>query len=252
MAAPAAAQERDLCADRPGLGTPACVVEPGQVQVETALADWTLDRSPGGRSDTILFGDTLLRIGLGERIEVQLGWTPLGYNRERAAGATVRATRVGDVTLGAKLNLASPDGSGFSVAVQPQVTLPAGRQPIGAGDWSASLVMPVSYDLSDAVQIQASPEINAMVDEDGQGRHLAYGGTVGLGFTLSDAVDTGLEVQAIRDRDPAGRTTLVYGGVSLGWHPSKNLQFDLGANRGLNAASDDFELYAGVTKRFGR
>lgn len=250
IAGPAVAQDRDLCTDRPGLGTPACTVEPGRALVETALADWTMDRGAGTRSDTILFGDTLARIGVSDRIELQLGWTPLGYNRERAGGAVDRATRIGDASLGAKLNLASPDGSGFSAAVQPRVTLPTGRAPIGAGDWGASLIVPLSYDVSDAVQLQASPELDAAVDGDGDGRHVAYGGTIGVGVALSEAISAGLEVQAIRDRDPAGRTTQAYGGLSLAWQTSRDLQLDVGSNLGLNHASSDFELYAGVSKRF--
>ena len=250
MAAPAAAQERDLCTDRPGLGTPACTVERGRVQVEAGLADWTLSKSAGTRSDTILFGDTLARIGVGERLEVQVGWTPLGYSRERIGGVVDRATRVGDATVGAKLNLASPDGSGFSLAVQPRVTLPVGRAPVGAGDWGASLIVPLSYDVSDAVQLQFSPEVDAAVDGDGNGRHLAYGGTAGLGFALNDAVDASLEFQAIRDRAPGGHATEAYSGLSLAWRTSKNFQFDVGANLGLNRDSDDVELYAGFSRRF--
>lgn len=250
VAAPATAQERELCTERPGLGTPPCTVAPGRVQVETALVDWTLDRGAGARSDTILFADTVVRVGVGERAEVQLGWTPAGYSRERAGAAVDRTTRVGDVMLGAKLSLASPDGSGFSAALLPQVSLPIGRRPIGAGDWSTRLLVPVSYDLSDAVQFQASPEVDAAVDEDGRGRHLAYGGTVGLDFTLSDAFETALELQAVRDRDPGGHATHAYGALSLAWKATRALQFDVGANLGLNHASDDVELYAGISRRF--
>lgn len=247
---PAAAQERELCPDRPGLGTPPCVVAPGRVQVETALADWTLDRNAGARSDTILFGDTLLRIGVGERVEVRFGWTPLGYSRERDSGMVDRATRVGDITLGAKLNLASPDGSGFSAALLPYATLPVGRAPIGAGDWGAGLVVPLSYDLSGTVQLQASPQVAAAVDVDGDGRHLAYGGTIALGWSPVDAITLDFEMQTVRDRDPAGHGTHLLGGLALAWQPSRNLQLDVGTNLGLNHDSDDLELYAGVSRRF--
>jgi hypothetical protein len=249
-AAPVAAEGRDLCPDRPGLGTPACTVDRGRVVVETGLADWTLDKSAGARSDTVLIGDTLLRIGVSDTIELQLGWTPFGYNRERVGAVVDKASRVGDVTLGAKINLHNPDGSGFSAALLPYTTLPTGRQPIGAGDWGGGLVVPLSYDLSDTVSLQASPEVDAAVDADGDGRHFAYGGTVGLGFNLTDAFAATVEVQAIRDRDPAGHATEAYGGLSVGYQTSKDVQLDVGTNVGLNHGSSDFQLYAGVSKRF--
>lgn len=113
IAAPAAAQDRDLCTDRPGLGTPACTVEPGRVLVESSLADWTMSKGGGDRSDAILFGDTLVRVGVGKQLELQVGWTPLVYSRERTGTMVDRATRAGDVTLGTKLNFAGPDGNGF-------------------------------------------------------------------------------------------------------------------------------------------
>lgn len=250
FASPVAAAERELCPDRPGLGTPACTVDRGRVQVETALIDWTLDKGAGSRTDTILVGDTLVRVGISDAIELQLGWTPYGYTRERTGGATDRASRVGDVMVGAKVNLHNPDGSGFSAALLPFATLPTGRQPIGAGDWGAGLVMPLSYELSNALSLQLTPEVDAAVDEDGAGRHLAYGGVLGLGIDLSKQVSTTLEVQVTRDRDPAGHSTEAYGALSFAYQPSDNLQLDIGSSRGLNHASSDVELYAGISKRF--
>src|SRR5262249_7615693 len=45
--APAAADGlRDLCTDRPGLGTPPCIVDRGHLIVETGIADWTHTSDP--------------------------------------------------------------------------------------------------------------------------------------------------------------------------------------------------------------
>jgi hypothetical protein len=35
------AEERALCADRPGKAIPPCIVDVGRLQLETALADWS-------------------------------------------------------------------------------------------------------------------------------------------------------------------------------------------------------------------
>lgn len=75
LAVPAAAQDkpRDYCPARPGLGSPACTMDAGRVSVETSLGDWTLDRQGGDRTDTVLISDTLVRIGLMDNLEAQVG-----------------------------------------------------------------------------------------------------------------------------------------------------------------------------------
>lgn len=252
-AAPAFAGEerRDLCPDRPGLGTPACTVEPGSMLFEVGLADWTLDRTADGRTDSWTFGDALLRAGLTPSLEVQLGWTMLGHvrDRDRTTGDVTRTTRTGDVTLALRQNLANPDGSGFSAAIMPYATLPVGGEGVGAGDWGAGLIVPVSFELG-SVSLGLTPHVDAAVDGDGDGRHLAYGSVVGLGFGVSDSVSMAAELSLTRDRDPGGRTTDALAGISAGWQPDADSQWDLGANVGLNRDSPDVELYFGFARRF--
>jgi hypothetical protein len=246
------AEERDYCPARPGIGTPACTIAPGRVSLETGLADWTRAEDSSQRSDTVLIGDTLVRIGLTDSIEAQIGWTPFGRvrSRDKLAGTIDRADRVGDALLGFKANLHNPDGSGFSAAVQPFATLPVGRGPVGAGDWGAGVIVPVSYDLNDALNLEFSPELDAAVDQDGHGRHLAYSGTAGLAVAISKAVTGSVEFEALRDEDPMGATTQALAGLSFAWMTSDAMQLDIGGAVGLNAASPDAELYVGVSRRF--
>jgi hypothetical protein len=250
--APAFAEDRDYCPARPGLGTPACTISPGRVSLETGLIDWTREEDSDQRSDTTLFGDTLVRIGLTDSVEAQIGWTPYGHarTRDRIAGTDESTDRIGDALLGFKVNLHNPDGSGFSIAVQPFVTLPVGKAPIGAGDWGAGVVVPMSVDLSDTLSLQFSPEADAAVDQDGEGRHFAASGTIGLGIAISDAVGGTIEFQALRDEDPSGSTTQSLASVSLGWMPSQDLQLDIGVAAGLNRDAPDVELYVGVSHQF--
>src|SRR3954464_11393937 len=139
IAPPAAAEDklRELGAERPGLDTPACTVDPGHLQVELGLGDWTLDKQPGSRTDTIVAGDISARYGVGDSTEIRLGWTSYGHSRTRdqATGMVDRLSGTGDVTIGLKQNLVSPSGDGFSMALLPSVSLPTGKNGIGAGDW---------------------------------------------------------------------------------------------------------------------
>lgn len=253
LAASAAQGEelRDFCPDRPGLGTPACTIDAGHFDVELGIADWTLDKTPGSRTDTVEAGQLLVRVGLTDHLEAQLGWTAFGHvrTRDRSTGSVDRASGLGDLTLALRHNLVSPDGSGFSLAVMPFATLPTGGAAIGSGEWSAGLLVPLSYDLGKGVQIGLTGQLEAAADEDRDGRHLAYGGVAGLSVPLSDALGATFEIAATRDEDPSGHSTEWLAGLAAGWMAGDDLQLDAGANIGLHGAAD-VQLYLGVSRRF--
>ncbi|CAN5275604.1 hypothetical protein BH10PSE12_BH10PSE12_09550 [soil metagenome] len=255
LAAPSIATAQDLrklCNDRPGLGTPACTVDPGHVVVELGLGDWTRERDAGQTIDTLVLGDGLARVGLTDSLEGQIGWTSYGHvrTRDRTSGSIDRTSGVGDVSIALRQNLHNPDGSGFSLAVMPFATLPVGGSAIGDGDWGAGLIVPASFDLGAGLSLALTPELDAAVDEDGDGRHFAYGSVAGLGLDLTDSVSGTAEISLFRDEDPSGHASIALAGLSVAWQPSKALQLDVGTNIGLNANSPDEQIYFGVSRRF--
>jgi hypothetical protein len=110
--------------------------------------------------------------------------------------------------------------------------------------------VPASYELFDGVQLEVTPEVDAAVDEDGTGRHLAFGGAGGVGIALPASVTLSAEIGALRDHDPAGHTTAAVAGFSAAWQPRGDWQLDLGANVGLEHDAPDVECYVGIAKLF--
>lgn len=250
-AAPALAQ-KSYCPERPGLDTPACVVEPGRVSVETGLVDWTLDRQPDSRTDTVLIADTLVRVGVADQIEARIGWTPYGHERvrDRQTGAIDRVGQSGDVSLGMKAGLLHPDGNGLSLSLLPYVTLPVGGSTIGSRVAGGGVLVPVTFRLNDKIHLDATPEIDAQPDEERAGRHLRYSSAGGATVKLSKTVSAALEAQVIRDDDPDERSTQWLSAASVTWKPKKDWQFDMQTTLGLNHAAPDVELAAGISRRF--
>jgi len=246
-ATPAAAQESPrFCPNRPDLGSGACTIEPGRVMAEVSGIDWQRSPEEGGRADSFLFGDLLLRTGLDDRTEVQLSWTPLAHYALRDGGAvTDRMTGVGDVRVGVRRNLKNPDGSGFSIAVEPFVTLPTGAREIGRGDWSAGVVVPVGMELGSDWSLAFTGEADAETDESGTGRHAAYAGTLGLGRSLGDKWDAVVELALRRDDDPEGHETEALAAASLAYKVGSRAQVDVLAVAGLNRTSPDVRLVLG-------
>jgi hypothetical protein len=197
-----------------------------------------------------VLGDLLVRYGVGDHLEIQLGWTALGIVRQRVGGSVSHDSGTGDVTLALRRNLVHPDGSGFSAALMPYASLPTGGRAIGAGDWSGGLLVPLSYELPHGLTLDFTGRVEAAADADRHGRHLAYGGIAGLDVSLPQDVTATLELSAQRDEDPGGRSTQLVGGLSLAWMARPDWQLDAGANAGLAGGAPDAELYVGIAHRF--
>lgn len=248
---PLPAEPRDYCPDRPGIGNPPCTMDVGATSVEIGLANWSRDAVGGGEKATdLLLGDMLVRRGIADHAEVQIGWTSFGRHVESGAPGTSSRNGVGDVFLALRRNLKNPDGGGTSVAIMVQGTIPTGGAAIGAGDWSAGLEVPMSFELNEHLSFELMPSIETAVDEDRSGRHLAYANVVGLTDKLTDRLSATLEYQLERDRDPSGHQALHVAGLSMALQPAKDLQLDIGFNAGLNHAATDVEIYAGLSRRF--
>ena len=245
----ACAEDDGICADRPGLGTPPCIAPVGHPVLEIGLADLTHDSDAVMRSDALVIGSALARFGVGGDTEVRIGWDGAGQviARDRMAGLRTRQTGVGDVTLGVQHGFGGSDGP---VALQAFVTVPTGGEALGRGDWSAGLLVPMQFAIDKTFSIGLTPEIDAAVDADRSGRHVAYGGAAGIAAKLTDALTATVDAKLMRDDDPDGAATEARSSASLAWQARKDLQFDVGAIAGLNRAAPDVEFYVGVATRF--
>src|SRR5436190_22152635 len=90
-ASAAAADEQPICADRPGKATSTCTVPAKHWQVETGLADWTLQNSDGERDTSLVIGETTLKYGLTDRSDIEVDVTPWQRATSRAGGFRDRA-----------------------------------------------------------------------------------------------------------------------------------------------------------------
>lgn len=228
---------RDFCADRPGKATPACILDAGHLQLETGLADASLDRGP----DSYLLGQTELRFGAARRTELEAAWTPFSHGDGRSG--------VGDLSLGVRTALTPPDGKGAAVSWQAFVTAPTATHGQGAGGWEAGARLPVSADLADGLSLGLTPEADVRRDEDGHGRHLAVSGAASISHDLAGA-SVAAELWAERDQDPGHHVSRASFDLSAAWQVGRDLQLDAGANAGLTHATPDLELYVGVARRF--
>jgi hypothetical protein len=244
---------REFCADRPGKGSPPCVLDAGRFQAELGLTDGAWSRGGGTSTDDTTFGALELRLGLASTVEGQVTWTAHERirDKDRASGATSTVDGGGDVGFALRWSLKNPGGDGVSIALQPFVTAPVGAEGIGDAVWQGGVIVPISLPLNADWSLALSPEVDARANVDGAGRHTAFGGAVGVGRSFGP-VALGVELWADRDEDPSGHVTSASFDLTAAWTPAaaKDLQLDASAYVGLNHATPDLELAVGVAKRF--
>lgn len=251
FAGAAHAEARDFCPDRPGKGSPPCVLDAGRFQLEVSGVDATLDRSGGISTHDIAYGGLELRLGLTATVEGQLAWTPYERVRTKDHGVVSTVSGAGDLGLALRWSLKNPAGDGVSIALQPFVTAPTGAHGIGGDLWQGGVIVPMSFPLSADWSLSLSPQVEARENASGAGRHAGYALAGGVGRAVGP-VNLGAELWVDRDQDPSGHVTQASFDLTAAWTPKalKDVQLDASAYVGLNRRTPDLELVVGMAHRF--
>jgi Putative MetA-pathway of phenol degradation len=245
-----AAGDTPICPDRPSKGTGACTVPAGHWQIETGLVDWTHDRTDGVASDATELGASLIKYGLADRLDVELGITPYETVRARGDGVSSRVSELGDLVIRSKLRLTGDDAS-VQVALDPFVKLPTAKHDLGNGKVEGGVDVPVSMALGHGpFSLAIAPELDWIADADGHGHHAAMVQLIDLGIAASSKLSLTAELWRQWDWDPAGTGKQTSADGAVAYLVGNALQLDGGANLGLNRETPDLELYAGVSARF--
>ena len=246
----AAADEQPICANRPGKSTPTCTVPAAHVQVETALADWSLQKAGSTRDSSVAVGETTFIYGLSDSSDIELDVTPWQRQASSAAGFHDRVSGFGDLVALFKQRLTRGDAA-VQVAALPFVKLPTAKRPLGNGKVEGGLHVPIDYSVANTpVSIESTPEIDWAADATGHGHHFAMAQVVSLGLQATRRLSLSAELWEKWDWDPQGTSRQASADGTLAYLVKDTLQLDAGANFGLNRQTPDVELYAGVSARF--
>lgn len=246
----AAAAEAPICADRPGKATGTCTVPVGHWQLETGLADWTLERNAGERDTALAIGETTVKYGLTESSTIEVDVTPWQRASSRASGVHDSASGFGDLNILYKQRLTASE-TAVQVAAMPFVKVPTARHALGNGKWEGGLLIPIGYAIPKSpLAIGLTPEIDWVADADGRGHHAAMAQVASLGWQASDRLNLSAEIWGQWDWDPTGTTRQASADGAVAYLVGSDVQLDAGANFGLNRVTPDVEIYGGVSKRF--
>ena len=238
-----------ICTDRPTKSNSACTVPKGLVQIEADGFNWLHNGSGGTRTDQLLFTNPTFKYGVSDSSDVQLNWVPFTTVRSRdAVGRVTTLSGVGDVTLRFKQRLTSADRA-VQLAILPFVKLPTAKLGVGNGKVEGGIAVPVNISVPGGWKFTLGPQLDVLADFVGNGRHAGVTGLINIAkqfgkFTLYN------EIWTSQNYDPSGTVSQYSYDVSLAWLPQPTLQFDIGANVGLNRNTPDLVAYLGISTRF--
>jgi len=222
--------------DRPGYGFTPVVLGIGDITIEQGLPDWSRDRQDGLTSSQYS-ADSLLRIGIGGPLELQLGSTP--WNSLRQNGVGIQGH--GDTTLGLKLALPSSNQA-FSWGLLGSVEFTDGARAFR----------------STRHQYLLGAQFNLQANERNS-----------LGLYLQDVRSGGADstTMAVSDNYALNKTLTLYteaawlhapalgsgavAGAGLAWMITPRVQLDAGFDRRLGGAAPEWQSNLGVSIYFG-
>ena len=251
--APAAAPPAlsPICTDRPTKSNYACTVDAGHFQYEADVFNGSFLRLDGVTTDTYLATNPTLKYGLTSNLDVEANISPLEIVRTSDKFGDERTLAgVGDLYLRLKYQFLNTPGGKLQASVIPYVKAPTARIGIGNGVVEGGTLFPVNYKLTDIITLTTVPEVDALLDSSGGGRHVNTAQLVNVGVSLPKNFTVYGELYGDWNFDPAHTIKQYSADFAVAYGVTSELQLDTGINFGLNRETAGVQAYVGVSQKF--
>ncbi len=237
-----------LCTDRPTKSTGTCTADAGHLQIESDLVSYSESTAGGVVAQTWVLLNPTVKYGITNNLDVE-ATAALAIASHAASGPqSETAAGVGDLYL--KLKRRLPLGTRTEIALLPVLKLPTAKHGLGNGAVEWGLLVPVVVRLDDDWSLNLSPEIDRLHNTAGSGYHTASAQLINLSRSLPHDWSLSFEWWSAWDADPAGATHQAALDLGFACLLRRNLQMDIGVNRGINAATPTIQAYLGIAKRY--
>jgi hypothetical protein len=242
---PAPAQTPPLVADRPDQTESSQTVPPGYAQFELG---WTYRKEDDNAKTTShAFPETLVRLGIVERLELRIGFDGYIWADPEDAG---RFEGAGDMEIGLKWKLWEEFERRPQTALLVGTSAPTGEAPFSSRRFDPSLRLAFSHTLNETFSLDYNVAGLWRTEQNARGNRdttasIAYSAV--LGIDLTDTLGTFVEFFGETPTD-SGRPAHALD-TGLTYLIADNVQFDVIGGIGLSDEADDWFVGAGVTWR---
>ena len=244
---------RAFSPDRPLNSISPTTVDAGRLQVESdfALLTQTSDRLT--RTRTLQALDPEIRLGLTRYLEVDLLASGLNADRTTAKGTgrtLERETGTGDTVLQARYSLFGDEGGTYALALAPFISVPSGDRHFGSQQVEGGVIVPLSIALPSDFKLALQTEVQALHDDAGAA-FLSFTNVANLSHAVPgiDRLTASVEFTSTVNADRYTADIYTFE-TALAYLATPDTQLDLGGFVGLNRAAPDYQVAAGISRRF--
>lgn len=243
---------RSYNTDRPSKTDSPYTIDAGTFQIESDLANWTLGYEEGVRVRTWIVGNTNLKVGLTNWMDLQI--FPQLYVNTRTSGPNfgkeVTHDGFGDTTVRFKINLLGNDGGKLAISLVSSVKIPTNNDHLANHVWEPGFGLPINYSLPAGFTLFAQTRIDILDEPHSRDMRVQWQNPVGLSRTivrnLSGYVEFYNAVSSGHDHPWVGTvdTGLIY-------QATPNFSVDVNSFFGVTKSAPDFNVFVGFARRFG-
>ena len=242
---------RELTPDRPDKTESPYTVDAGHFQLEMDFANYTYDQTSGTTTRAWNAAPVNFKAGLFNQVDVQFVFDNyLNVRTEnRATGATIVQSGIGDFTTRLKINLWGDDGGNTAFALLPFVKFPTSTGNLGNDAVEGGVIFPLAVKLPGDFDLGLETAVSFLRDGSDRDYHEDFFNSVTLGHALIGRLSAYLEFFSdLSTENHSGWIGTVDTGLEF--LVTKNVQLDCGCNFGVTRAADNFNPFAGITVRF--
>jgi hypothetical protein len=230
-------------------------VDAGHFQIESDFLNYVYSNDSGLGTQYFQTADPTIKLGLTNWLDFEyvLNAYQNTTTRNNQTGQIVSSARgFGDTVLKFKANLIGNDGGVFAAALVPYIKLPTAAPGLGNGVAEGGVALPVQINLPGDFALGLQTEVDSLKRADDTRHYANFVNIANLSHSLPFiSKDLTASVEFYSSVANVANTPAIYTfDLGLAYLLLANVQLDAGANFGLNKASPNVDLYAGVTARF--
>jgi hypothetical protein len=237
--------------DRPSKTDSPFTIDAGAFQIESDVANWTLNYEKGVRARTWIIANTNFKLGLTNWMDLQL--FPQFYVNKRTSGPRfgkpLEQDGFGDTTVRLKINFLGNDGGKLVIGFVSSLKMPTNTDHTGSHVWESGFGFPMNYSLPWGFTFFGQTRIDILDETRSSNMRLQWQNPIGLSRTilgnLSGYAEFYNAVSIGRDHPWVGTAD-----VGLIYQVSRDFSIDINSFFGLTPSADDLNVFVGFAHRF--